>query len=770
MTADDLNARLLRTFIGELEEQVGVFENALLALERDLANTEQMKALFRAAHTIKGAARILGLDPIENACHSLESFLADVREGRAELAAEPLQLLFRAADALSDARRRLAAGEPLDGAPIATIEPELRRLSRAGARRPAESPRRVPMPPAGVVRTASESAPAAGGESAGATSGRAAPTRRAGSAAELPAASPPPAAADAEAPRAAAHAAGEADVVRVDAARLESLHGSAGDLLVAAARLDERLKELQALRTFVDDWTTDWRAARPRYSGVDDLLLDLDARLERLRTGVVQIERTIRDDARALRRVSDDVGGDVRGLRLRPVADAFQALPRAARDVAAAAGKLVRLEIEDGDVEADRVVVDALREPLLHIVRNAIDHGIEAPADRRRAGKPETGTVRVRAAFTEGRITVTVADDGRGLDIATLRHRFAQRGIPAPESDRDLARALLAGGVSSRGTATQISGRGVGLDLVRSAVERIRGSVNVRWTEGRGTTFVLESPPSPSSLRAVLVTCGQQILALPSLHIDRLLRVKPESVRSAEGRSVIVTDGGPVPIVALSAVLGPPLAPPRAEGTLPVVLVEVAERRLALVVDGFEAERQIVVRPLEGAAARVRNIAGGALLHSGQLALVVNVPGVVAAADRSHGVTTGGRDKATPQRQRILVADDSITTRTLEQSLLEAAGYDVITAVDGLDAWRHLQEQGADLVVADVEMPRMDGFVLCETIRRSDRLRGTPVILVTGLEAPEHRARGLAAGADAYIAKSAFDQEQLLTTIRELLD
>jgi two-component system, chemotaxis family, sensor kinase CheA len=268
----------------------------------------------------------------------------------------------------------------------------------------------------------------------------------------------------------------------------------------------------------------------------------------------------------------------------------------------------------------------------------------------------------------------------------------------------------------------------------------------------------------------VLVRCGTQVLALPSLHVERLLRIGDDAIRSVEGRPVHIMNDEAVPLVPLASVLGPPLPVPKPGTHHAVAVLDVADHRLGVIVDEFMGEQAIVVRPLEGAAARVAHIGGGALLSSGRVALVLHVPSLVSA-----GIQTGGVDvRAAPAdergaRARVLVVDDSITTRALEQSVLEAAGFDVATAVDGVDGWRRLQEDGADLVVADVEMPRMDGFTLCETIRASERFRELPVVLVTALESQEHRARGLEAGADAYLAKSAFDQETLLETVRQLL-
>jgi two-component system chemotaxis sensor kinase CheA len=281
----------------------------------------------------------------------------------------------------------------------------------------------------------------------------------------------------------------------------------------------------------------------------------------------------------------------------------------------------------------------------------------------------------------------------------------------------------------------------------------------------------LECPPTLASIRALLVTVGSQTLAVPTTHVERLLRVRPEEVKRAEGRDVITAAEAAVPLVALARLL-PPLPDRPVAGSLAVVLLRAGTRRLAVAVDELVAEQEIVLRPVGGGRESLPHVSGATILGTGRVALVLNPASIVGAGlglGAGTGLAVATATAGAQAKRRILVVDDSITTRTLEQSILEAAGYDVRTAVDGADAWKLLQEQGSDLVVADVEMPRMDGFALCEAIRGSKRFKGMPVILVTALETPEHRARGLEVGADAYLGKSSFDQQSLLDAIGQLL-
>jgi two-component system chemotaxis sensor kinase CheA len=564
----------------------------------------------------------------------------------------------------------------------------------------------------------------------------------------------------------------------VDALKLDSLLDSASNLLVTSSRVAERRADLEALHDLAARSAQEWRRAARRLrlalerSGAPATAVQtvsaVDESLRRVARDSGRLASGLEADARALSLASGEVADRARGLRMRPFAEACEALPRAVRDLADAAGKEVRLAVTGGEVEMDRAVLDGLREALLHLVRNAVDHGIEPPAARQAAGKPRGGLVTVAAALRGDRVVVTVADDGAGLNLPAIKHQLARRGLPIPTQDRDLIRALFESGLSTRAEATPISGRGVGLDIVRAATERIRGGVSVSWEAGRGTTFTLDCPPTLAVIRALLVAVGRDIVAIPVSNVERLLRLSPGAIRQAEGRDVIATDEGPVPLVALARLL-PPLVERPVTDKVYAVLLNAGGLRLALAVDELLVEQEAVMRPV--GRKPLPRVSGAVLLGSGKVALVLDAQAAVLAglAEVGGPGVKVAAAAAAPARRRVLVVDDSITTRALEQSILEAAGYDVLTAVDGSEAWRALLEHGADLVVADVEMPRMDGFALCEAIRGSKRFKELPIVLVTAMETPEHRARGLEVGADAYIGKSSFDQQGLLDTIRQLL-
>jgi len=750
MSNDQLAARLLAMFIGELKEQVAVMNAELLALERTPADPERQKALFRVAHTLKGAARASNVPTIEHVCHSLETLLAQARDGTLVLGPAEFSLLFTAADALSDAGNRLETRRDLSDSPLAALRD---RLARPDAARP----------PGGSGPVLSRMAPSPGSS--------------------VGAASPDP-----SAPRSAPVSRARADrepapepTVRVEADKLDLLLAAAGQLLVAVAAGSESAADLGNLQAAASRTAAEWTHAARRVRAFLEVagapppvvaaVNGVDEHVRRMRDETARLSTNAKKESRALARVASDVADGVRLLRLRPISDVFDALPRVVRDLAATGSKEAELVVEGGGVAADRGVLDGLREAVLQLVRNAVDHGIEPPADRLRLGKPRSGVIRVTAAMRGHRLVVSVADDGAGLDVAGIRRQMERQGRPALEDDQSLARALFAGGLSTREEVTAISGRGVGLDIVRTAVERVQGAVSVTWDAGRGATFTIECPPTLATVSAVLAEAGSQLLAIPTAHIDRMLRVPMSDIKRADARDVMVLrDEAPVPLVPLARLL-PPLVERQPAGALQVVVLKTGAARLAVAVDTLVAEQDVVLRPIWRGRQALPFVSGAAILGSGRIALVLDGAAIIAAglgASPGAGLATP-LNAAKPARHRVLVVDDSITTRTLEQSILEAAGHDVATAVDGAEAWRWLQEHGADLVVADVEMPRMDGFGLCEAMRKSKRFREVPVILVTALESPEHRARGLEAGADAYLAKSTFDQQMLLDAIRQLL-
>lgn len=454
--------------------------------------------------------------------------------------------------------------------------------------------------------------------------------------------------------------------------------------------------------------------------------------------------------------------------------EACAGLDRVTRDVAKAAARQATVVVKGGEVEMDRPIVEGLREPLLHLVRNAVDHGIEAPERRLAAGKAASGTVTLEASLRGTMVALTVSDDGRGIDADAVRAAAARRGIRPDHDDDDVLLDLVfAPGVSTAPLLTEVSGRGVGLDAARAGVEALGGSVSIESTPGAGTCVTLLVPVTRSVARVVLVAGGQEIVALPTSGVVRMTRARVEDVRAVDDRPMVMLDGRPVPVTWLTDTLGVEAEQPVAGSFLQGVVVETPGGQAVLVVDEILSEQEAVIKPPPVRLAGLPGVLGTTILPTGQVVMVINPATCVRmATGRSAALSLpAGADEA-PRPRRVLLVDDTLTTRTLERSILETAGYEVVVAVDGLNALELLEAKGGpevDAVVSDVNMPRMDGLSLCESLRSSSRLRHLPVVLVTSLASEEDRRRGVEAGADAYIAKSEFDQSMLLDTLTRLL-
>jgi two-component system, chemotaxis family, sensor kinase CheA len=718
----------MSTFVEEVAEHVRSFNSDLLALEGGQGDPASLlQSLFRTAHNLKGAARAVDASVIESACHGVEDILARARTGERPLDAATFERLFAIADALQDAGLRLKDKQPLAGSPLDALL--------------------GPTAPIPVAETRPVRAPAA----------------------EVAPAAPTLTAAQAPVDRR------EADTLRVSAQKLDGVLTRSGELLLSVRQTERRRDEWAA----VDETTAVLAAQFRRLQALaaPDARPETRAALQEVGSGIDKLkdrlERVLADAAtggRGLVRTAGELDSWVRSLRMVPFAEAGQGLERIVRDLSLAAGKEIVFRLVGAEVELDRAVAEQLKDPLMHLVRNAVDHGIETPPERVAAGKPLPGVITVSASLKGAQVEIAVSDDGRGLDRERLREEARARGLPESAEDRDLLALAFHPGLSTARALTSVSGRGVGLDVVKSQVNLLHGTVALESEAGVGTTLALTVPLTVTLIRALLVRAAGQTFALATTQVMSLRRLVSEEVRNVGGREMLATTNGLLPLVSLANALGLP-APRRDRGQGGfVVQVEAGTSRLAFVVDELMAEQDVVVTALGRRLRRVPNVAGCALLEDGAIALILSAAELAESA-----LGTAARpllvQAATPDttRPRLLVADDSVTTRTLEKTILEEAGYEVVLAADGHQAWRILQEEAIDLVIADVEMPGMDGVTLTETLRHSQTQRRIPVVLVTSLGSDKDRARGLDAGADAYIVKSGFERSGLLEAVGQLL-
>lgn len=743
----------MATFLDELEEGVRTINRDLLALEKATAaeRSEIILRLFRAAHSLKGAARAVRIKSVETACHGLETILSQVRDGGRTLDAAIVELLFAAADALGEAGRLLKAGSSekagrgLEGSLLAGLLPRIEAVA----------------------------------------SGAQTPEPRAVVAASVPA-SPP----------------GDS-VVRMRADKLDTLLARSSELLIARGLLDARTQEAQGLAESMNRIEAELKSLPKLMRRLlkEGKLRDgtapvpgpgrgkasswgparrVDQTVVRTRDGVRKLTRDLERyaaglsrDTRTLSLVAGSLEAQVRRLRMSPFSEVCEGLDRMVRDLAKQANKEVRLVIEGAEVELDRAVLGALKAPLLQLVRNAIDHGLETPEQRRAAGKSAGGTLTIAASLHSAQVHIVVKDDGRGLDLAAIRERLRDQARPEPAAERELVEAIFTPGFSTARMITDISGRGVGLDVVKSGLEALHGSVDVAWEPGRGTHFTMKVPLTLTMLRGLIVTVQRQELAFPSNNVHKLLRLGCEDLHTIEGWPTLVMEGRQVPVVSLADSLGMTAhgESPRIESRAPILIAAAGDTRVAFAVDELVEERELVVKSLGWRLGKLHNIAGAAILPTGKVAMVLHTAELVRSAMRNRSRERALRFevRSAQNKKRLLVAEDTLTTRSLLQGLFEAAGYEVTLARDGEEAWELLQSRGADLLVSDVEMPRLDGFTLTSTIRASARFQRLPVVLVTGLENDRDKARGMQVGANAYLLKSVFDQRSLLETIAQLI-
>jgi two-component system sensor histidine kinase and response regulator WspE len=771
--ADDLSGfSMLELFRLEAESQGAVLSSGVLAIEELERSPQTIESLMRAAHSLKGAARIVGLDAAVRVAHALEDVFVAAGRGSLRVRPEHGDRLLAAVDFLTGIAAADDALAPDGDWPTRAdaVVQDLEALlaapdAGAAVAAPAPAPAEAQPPASGraATRPADDSDEPMGSVDAGAGVGDTDPR------------SPVPPAAE------------PADrVVRVSADSLTRLVGLAGEALVETRQLRpfvDALVQLRASEVELCDRlsafeerlkSADTAAAAPLVAAVSSIRDRSDACLARL--------GEVLDDFESFARRNEDLSSrlhhEVIVSRMRPLADGIRGFPRLVRDLARSLDKQVRFEVHGEQTGVDRDILDKLEAPLSHLVRNAIDHGLELPAERVASGKPAAGTIRLDARHRAGMLHITLTDDGRGVDVERLRDLAVVRGLVAAPvaahlSELELLEFLFLPGFSTKERVTEISGRGVGLDVVQSMVKAVGGSVRVTTQPGRQTVFTLQLPITMSVIRALLVEIGGEPYAFPLTRIDQIIEVSHDSIRTVEGRQYFDRDGGSIGLVVAAEILKANAAPPT--DPLPVVVISDRGQQFGMIVDAFLGERDLEVRPLDPRLGKVPDINSASLLENGHPVLIVDVEDLVRSIDnalagrRLSRVEFERLAEQARQRKRILVVDDSITVRELERQLLQARGYAVDVAVDGMDGWNAIRSAVYDLVVTDVDMPRMDGIGLVSLLKSDPARREIPVVIVSYKDREEDRLRGLDAGANRYLTKSSFHDATFIDTIIDLI-
>jgi two-component system chemotaxis sensor kinase CheA len=584
-----------------------------------------------------------------------------------------------------------------------------------------------------------------------------------------------------------------APLVRVNAAYLDDLIRSSSELVVATTQAASRPGAVQEYAEHVDETNNEWLRLRRRCAGyvrrkshdadfrrVAECLSFIDRQLPALRRAAHAAATAERTRTLGLRRRADELHHNAFRVRMTPAETVFAGFGPMVRDAAHQEEKQVEFRAEGLESQADRGVLQALRDPVMHLLTNAVSHGIESESERVAAGKSPVGAIRLRIRSRGDRLTVVVEDDGRGISGKAVEEEAIRKGLrPAAGAGTDLselARLILTPGFSTARVITKLSGRGMGLSVVQRAVNRLRGEIRIRPGVNAGTSVSISVPLSISTQHILLIEAEGHTFGLPSASLDRLYRVRRPNLRNIDGRECIVVDSDPVPLAKLSELLQIPARPAAGEPAIEDAVLQVAvivsgDERAGLIVDRLIDEREAVIKE-SGLPASIAGLSAGSVpLDDGGVAVMLNITELFVRFREGERAPARSflPEKPRENIHRILVVDDSITTRSLEKSILEAYGYGVEVAVDGLQALEVIRRNPPDLVITDVMMPRLDGFQLLEQMKNTPGMKQIPVILVTSLESRQEQERGLSLGADAYIVKRKFDQRELLTIIRQIL-
>jgi two-component system, chemotaxis family, sensor kinase CheA len=752
-------------FIGRFQEEAADLlqrlNEGVIRLEADPADGALLDKMLRDAHTLKGSSRMVGLVEISDIAHRLEDVMVALRDGAIAHTPEMSEHFFDALDTLV----HLAEIAGTDASPAVDLAALQERLA-AVAETDCEETRdeRYEDMPCDEV----EESPCVGAGVAGNGSDV---VGKHASACDEPL------------------GAKVKQTIRVNTAHVDSILNLISEAVISQVKYEQRVKGLRRAGAGSGEVWRSWVALR-------DLLESppsADARGDALRRAeaVATFERRLAAERGSQSSLVTDLAEDLargnvvvndlqeRGMAMRmlPVGTVFATFPRAMRDLARESKKDVRLVLEGGETELDKKVLEAINDPLIHIMRNAVDHGIEPPGVRTELGKPATGTITVSARPEGDHMIIEVSDDGAGVDTDKVREAAVRKGyITRTEadsmSDREALFLIFEKGFSTSTIITEVSGRGIGMDVVREyIVEMLKGDMNVFSTKGKGTTFQLTIPLTLAIIRALMVRVGGRTYALPTTAIEETLLAEPAEIIELENRQALRRGKRTYPLVRVDDILGVPGGRETAE-RIPVVTIGFSGHRFGFIVDELVGEQQIVIKPLGNHLRRVENIAGVTILGAGEIVPILNVPDLMANARRGgrrRGVVEGASDAPAGQRT-VLICEDSFTTRELERSIFEAAGYAVEVAMDGAEGLGLLRGGlAADAVVTDVQMPRMSGFELTRAIKSDSALVDLPVVIVTSLEREEEKAQGIEAGADAYITKSVFNQDTLLDTVERLI-
>ncbi|MBF0538483.1 MAG: response regulator [Nitrospirae bacterium] len=769
MDYDDDNEflkKLLATYIIEAREHVAGISSGLLALEK-LSEREQqlpiIEKIYREAHSLKGAAGSVNLEDTVVVCQALESLFAALKRGELSLYPGLFDLLFDASDLINELALNT---QPKADQDSGSVDPaRLNHINQQLISATNGELLSVKNPVSPETRQAREVI----------TEAIPAPVNQ---------------------PKGDVQ-----ETIRIPLSKLDTLILQTEELISVKIAGKQHVSSIRELKGMLQEWMEQWSRVQPQYreiaqksgqntgqsgdAGAANMAAFLQWNYQFFRSvqeSLVSLKTLVEDDYHSVTYLADALMQQAMDLIMFPLSSILESFPKVIRDICRQQGKEVDLIIRGADIRIDKRLLQEIKDPLLHIVRNCVDHGMEIPDDRLSRNKPARGRVVIDVAQRDSnKVELTVSDDGAGINVAKVKAAALGQGIISHEefnglSDTEAMQLILRSGLSTSAIVTDLSGRGLGLAIVREKVEGLGGTISIESTYGQSTAFSLVLPITLATFRGTIIQLGKDVFAVPTISVERVVSVRRDAITTVKGKEVVEVQRRFLSLVRLANVLGLEAGEDDKDGdSINIIVLASGARHMAFVITAVLGEDEILVKGLGRQLSRVRNIAAATVLGSGKVALILNV------SDLLRSAVTGGLGEARPthihtptppghqikhKRQSVLVVEDSITARMLLKNILESAGYNVKTAVDGMEALAALREAVFDLIISDVAMPRLNGFELTERIRMDKRHADVPVVLVTGMESSDDKRRGIEVGANAYIVKSSFDQNNLLEVIK----
>ncbi|CAD5930369.1 hybrid sensor histidine kinase/response regulator [Planktothrix agardhii] len=824
MIEDD---ELREVFKTASEEHLQNLDEGLLYLEKNPNDAAKIEELLREAHSLKGDAGMLGVKDVATLSHQIEHLLGGLKRQETTLTADLVDRISYGIDAIRQLVYAAVTGEPCE---INAFH-SLAYLMGAKPETPTDAISAIPTvnsepPPPDVVEFESQEEPSEIEEPIidSVPLPDVAPDETpipVMTVAEPMNATMPPVTASRDSTY-------KIETIRVPTRNLDGLMTQTGELTVTKIRIAHRLNEIEDLVSLWEEWSRDAFVNRfvvhdlennlNRYSSEKGTIGQLQnyyhrstERLEQLGSLINQLRNTFSEDIARLDIISDELEDGIRTLRLLPLSTIFNLFPRMVRDLARQQRKEIELVISGGETRADKRILEEMKDPLMHILRNAIDHGIETPEERQKLGKPAIAKIELRGYQTATHIVLEVCDDGWGLDIEKIKQTALKRGICQPEellgmTPQQIHSLIFAPGFTTRTVVTEVSGRGVGMDVVRTNVERLKGIIQVESSPRKGSVFRIQLGTTLATAHVLIVSVQGISYAVPVEFVQMTKLVQVNEIFAIEGRETIVFEDQPISVAQLADLLeirwtssqfepestisqesksrfslSPSLiqknpSSPTMDVASPCIILKVGEEKLGLFVDALVDEQDVVLKPQSQLLKRVRNVAGATILGTGEVCIILSPQDLIKSIRKQAGVISSPIVRSALKVQDnssvkpvILLVEDSITTRTQEKRILEAAGYEVVTAVDGLDGFNKLGTRSFDAVVSDIQMPNLDGLSLVTKIRQNRDYSELPIILVTSLASDEDKRKGAEVGANAYITKASFNQEVLIETLKRLV-